>query len=53
MAELEALLGIYINFFQPSVKLKHKIRVGTKVKRVYNPAKTPFERVLESNCHSS
>ncbi len=29
------------------MKLKEKIREGSKVKKVYDKAKTPFERVLE------
>jgi len=49
MAELEALLGLYVNYFQPSLKLKQKIRNGAKVKKVYEPPKTPYERVLESD----
>lgn len=35
------------NFFMPSVKLIKKIRIGSRVKRVYDKAKTPFQRVLE------
>ncbi len=36
------------NFFLPSVKLSKKIRVGSKIKRVYNEARTPLDRLLES-----
>jgi len=36
------------NLFLPSVKLANKIRVGAKIKRVYGPAKTPLDRLLES-----
>lgn len=41
-------LRLYINFFQPSMKMKEKIRIGSKYKRKYNDAKTPFQRILES-----
>ena len=37
----------YQNLFQPSVKLKKKIRIGSKTKRVYGPPLTPLERVLQ------
>lgn len=40
-------LRLYLNFFQPSLKLKSKERVGAKYKRKYEPAKTPYQRVLE------
>lgn len=39
-------LRLYINFFQPSVKCIEKKRVGAKIKKVYDTAKTPYERML-------
>lgn len=39
-------LRLYINFFQPSVKCIEKKRIGSKIKKVYDTAKTPYERVL-------
>ena len=33
------------NFFQPSVKLVRKVRVGSKLKRIYGLPMTPFQRV--------
>lgn len=36
------------NFFQPSMRLKEKIRVGSRVRRKYDPAKTPLRRLIES-----
>lgn len=48
MKELEELISLYVNYFQPSVKLKEKLRVGGKVKRIYEEPKTPYQRVLES-----
>ncbi len=48
MRELGELLSLYINFFQPSVKLVEKVRVGARVRRKYDEPKTPYERVLEA-----
>lgn len=39
-------LRLYINFFQPSVKCVEKKRVGSRIKKIYDVAKTPCERVL-------
>jgi len=36
------------NLFLPSVKLDYKVRNGSKLKRVYKDAKTPLDRLLES-----
>jgi hypothetical protein len=36
------------NLYLPSVKLVKKVRVGSKVRRVYGAAQTPFDRVLAS-----
>jgi hypothetical protein len=41
-------LRLLTNLFLPSVKLSKKIRVGSKIKRIYNEAKTPLDRLLES-----
>jgi hypothetical protein len=40
-------LRLYINFFQPSFKLIAKERIGTKTHKCYDPAKTPYQRLLE------
>lgn len=40
-------LRIYQNLFQPSTKLRHKTRVGSRLRRVYESPKTPLERVRE------
>ena len=42
--ELRLLLNLYI----PSVKLIKKVRVGSKLKRVYDSAQTPLQRVIAS-----
>ena len=54
-AGVEAMNGLYrqelrlwMNLYLPSVKLEKKVRVGAKVRRVYSPAQTPWERVLAS-----
>jgi len=44
--ELYIYLGYYTNFFQPVTKLKLKTRIGSKVTKKYDEAKTPFRRVL-------
>ena len=41
-------LRLWMNLYLPSVKLVKKVRVGSKVRRVYDAAQTPFERVLAS-----
>jgi hypothetical protein len=39
-------LGHWLNLYLPSVKLVKKVRVGSKLRRVYDAAKTPLEPVL-------
>ena len=46
--ELYVYLDYYTNYFQPVTKLKSKTRVGSKVTKKYDEAKTPYRRVLES-----
>ena len=41
-------LRLYINFFQPTMKLKHKTRQGARVHKLYDDARTPYRRLLES-----
>ena len=41
----EQELRLWLNLFLPSVKLVKKMRVGSKVRRVYDAAQTPLERV--------
>lgn len=42
-------LRLWDNLFQPSVKCLKKIRKGSRLIRQYDPPKTPFQRVLESD----
>jgi hypothetical protein len=46
--QIYGLLRLYKNFYQPVMKLKRKTRVGGKIHRVYDEARTPYQRVLES-----
>ena len=46
--ELYSYLRLYTNFFLPTMKLKSKERVGSKVKKYYDQALTPYQRVLQS-----
>ena len=47
--ELYGYLRLYTNFFQPVMKLKEKTRVGSRVRKRYDEAKTPLQRVLASS----
>lgn len=54
--QLEALndlyaneLRLYKNFFCPTMKLIKKERIGSKIVKRYEKAKTPYQRLLESN----
>ena len=38
----------YVNFFQPTMKLVSKTRHGARVRKVYDTAKTPYQRLLKS-----
>jgi hypothetical protein len=42
------LLHLYINFFQPVMKLISKSRHGAKAYKVYDIAQTPYQRVSKS-----
>ena len=42
------VLRLYINFFQPVLKLVTKSRHGAKVYKVYDTAHTPYQRLLRS-----
>jgi hypothetical protein len=42
------VLRLYINFFQPVLKLVRKSRHGAKVYKLYDTARTPYQRLLES-----
>jgi len=42
------LLRLYVNFFQPVMKLVKKTRQGAKVRKVYDTARTPYHRLLKA-----
>lgn len=42
------LLRLYVNFFQPVMKLVTKTRHGARVYKVYDKAQTPYQRLLRS-----
>jgi hypothetical protein len=48
LAELYRAVRLYVNFFQPSMKLRTKTRTGSRVRRMYDRAQTPLQRVLAS-----
>jgi len=48
LQRLYEVVRLYTNVFQPSMKLVSKERIGAKVKKKYDAAKTPYQRVLAS-----
>ena len=46
LTELYRHLRLYINFFQPSLKLVSKKRVGSRVIKKYDRAQSPYQRLL-------
>lgn len=47
--ELYSSLRLYTNYFQPVMKLVQKQRLGSKVRKKYDRAQTPYERVMQSS----
>lgn len=47
LERLYYLVRLYINFFQPTMKLMAKGRRGAKVYKVYDSARTPYQRLLK------
>jgi len=52
LTELYRALRVYVNCFQPSMKLQTKQREGSKVRRTYDQAQTPMQRLLASGALS-
>jgi len=46
--ELYAVLRLYSNFFQPVMKLLEKTRIGSKVRKMYDKAQSPYKRACLS-----
>lgn len=36
----------YLNYFCPAMKLKQKIRIGGKIRKIYDEPKTPYDRLI-------
>jgi hypothetical protein len=49
MQRLYSVVRLYVNFFQPTSKLLRKERDGAKVHKTYDPARTPYQRLLAAN----
>ena len=49
LRELYGCLRLYKNFFQPTMKLAEKVRVGGKIQRKYGKVITPYQRLMESD----
>jgi len=49
LAELYRALRLYVNVFQPSLKLQLKRREGSRVYRRYDEARTPLQRLLAAD----
>jgi len=49
LIKLYSVLRLYINFFQPSLKLIAKTREGSKTIKKYDTARTPFQRLIQSD----
>jgi hypothetical protein len=45
-AQLYQVVRLYVNFFQPSFKLRERTRNGAKIKKHYHPPATPCDRLL-------
>ena len=48
LTRLFRIANTYVNFFLPSFKLKEKIRIGAKIKKIYEAPATPCDRLLKN-----
>ena len=51
LAALRAIyadLRLWVNFFQPVMKLQSKVRVASKLRKTYDRAQTPYRRAMAS-----
>ena len=46
LARLFQMVRLFVNYFQPSMKLRSKTREGARVKKTYHKPATPCERLL-------
>jgi hypothetical protein len=49
LTSLYEVLRLYVNFFQPSMKLLSKERIEGHLTKRYDKAKTPYQRVLDAD----
>jgi len=49
LTELYGILRLYVNFFQPSMKLLSKERIGSHTAKRYDKAQTPYQRAMNNN----
>jgi hypothetical protein len=52
LSALYRVLRLQVNLIQPSLKLVKKERVGARIRKTYDLAKTPCQRALEHPCVS-
>jgi hypothetical protein len=48
LGDVYTLLRLYVNFFQPVLKLAWKTRNGARVHKTYDRAQTPYQRLIRS-----
>jgi len=53
LARLYGMVRLYVNYFQPSFKLRSKTREGAKVKKRYHKPATPCDRLLAQDSVST
>jgi len=53
LKQLYARLRLYTNFLQPTMKLKTKERLGSRVKKSYYAPQTPYQRLLTAETVSA
>ncbi|MGH7706795.1 MAG: integrase catalytic domain-containing protein [Vulcanimicrobiaceae bacterium] len=53
LARLYSATRLFVNFFQPSFKLKEKIRAGSRIVKRYHTPETPSSRLLAVDAVSS
>jgi hypothetical protein len=46
--QIYALERLYRNFFQPTIKIREKLRIQGRIRRRYEPARTPYQRLLDN-----
>ena len=46
LAQLFQAVRLYVNYFQPSFKLRERLREGSRVKKLYHPPATACDRLL-------